>query len=266
MKRIVSSAQVLRFLCNTCFVLAGSLLFSSPALCITGRDIAVKADIVDTSRSGEQDIVMMIKRQGEQLVRTMHLKKLSGAGCEKQLILFSEPSDVRGTSFLTWGYEDIERDDDMWVYMPESALVRRISGGGKKGAFMRSDFANEDISKREVDDDVHTLVREEALYGVGCYVVDMVPVQKDNTNYTKRRVWIRKDIWLPSRVDFYDKSGLIIKRAIYGGYKNIEGIWTATRQMMKSLRTQSETLLETRKVQYNTGLENEIFSHTVLKR
>ncbi|HAL86858.1 MAG TPA: outer membrane lipoprotein-sorting protein, partial [Deferribacteraceae bacterium] len=42
------------------------------------------------------------------------------------------------------------REDDMWLYLPAESLVRRISGGGKKGAFMRSDFANEDIQKREV--------------------------------------------------------------------------------------------------------------------
>ena len=37
----------------------------------------------------------------------------------------------------------------MWVYMPAESLVRRISGGSKKGSFMRSDYANEDISRRK---------------------------------------------------------------------------------------------------------------------
>ena len=38
----------------------------------------------------------------------------------------------------------------MWVYLPAESLVRRISGGGQKGAFMRSDMANEDIEDRAV--------------------------------------------------------------------------------------------------------------------
>ena len=254
--RAVGSALVLLLGC----------VFVAPAAAISGRDIALKVDAVDTSKSGEQDIVMVVKRGDEKLVRTMHVKKIRDAECEKQLILFSEPSDVRGTSFLTWGYKDLERDDDMWVYMPEAALVRRISGGGKKGAFMRSDFANEDISRREVDDDTHTLVGEEELYGVKCYRIDMVPVQTDNTNYSKRRMWVRQDIWLPARVDYYNKAGVVIKRSVYGGFKQIEGIWTATRQLMKSLQTQSQTLLETRKVQYDIALKEEMFSHSVLKR
>ncbi|MEZ0574761.1 outer membrane lipoprotein-sorting protein [Halodesulfovibrio aestuarii] len=259
------SAFFLRAVMTGLFLLLGTI-FVIPALAITGKEIALKVDAVDTSRSGEQDIIMVVKRNDEKLVRTMHIKKLRGNDCEKQLILFSEPSDVRGTSFLTWGYKDIKQNDDMWVYMPEAALVRRISGGGKKGAFMRSDFANEDISRREVDDDKHALVGEEELYGVKCYVVDMVPVQTDNTNYMKRRVWVRQDIWLPSRIDYYNKSGAVIKRAIFGGYKQIEGIWTATRQLMKSMQRGTQTLLETRKVRYNTALKEEIFSYAVLKR
>lgn len=260
------STQLIRGMLFALTLFAIFLSNAQTGWAMTGRDIALKVDAVDTSRSGENDIVMVVKRGDEKLVRMMSLKKLRNAECEKQLILFSEPSDVRGTSFLTWGYKDLERDDDMWVYMPEASLVRRISGGGKKGAFMRSDFANEDISKREVDDDIHTLVREEELFGAKCYVVDMVPVDTENTNYSKRRVWVRQDIWLPSRTDYFDKSGTVIKRAMYGGYKEIQGVWTATRQIMKSIRNNSETLLETRKVRYDTGLKEELFSHSTLKR
>ena len=64
-----------------------------------------------------------------------------------------EPPDVRGIMYFTWSYEDIEKDDDMWVFLPAESLMRRISGGGKKGSFMRSEFANENIEKREVEDD-----------------------------------------------------------------------------------------------------------------
>jgi hypothetical protein len=45
--------------------------------------------------------------------------------------------------------------------------VRRISGGGKKGSFMRNDFANEVIENREVDDE-HRLLRPEGFSGVNC--------------------------------------------------------------------------------------------------
>ena len=67
--------------------------------------------------------------------------------------MFSRKSGIVLAAYLTWSYRDINKDDDMWVYMPAESLVRRISGGSKKGSFMRSDYANEDISRREVDKD-----------------------------------------------------------------------------------------------------------------
>jgi len=243
------------------------MLPEGPAWAITGRDVAVHMDHVDTSSCGESQIVMLVRREDEKLVRIMQIKKKKYNDSEKQLIKFMEPSDVRDTAYLTWSYKDIHKNDDMWIYMPAASLVRRISGGGgKKGAFMRSDFANEDISKREVDDDHHELLREEELYNTPCYVVAMHPIQPEDTNYSRRIVWVRKDMWLPVRVDYYDKSDKLYKRMIYGGFKEIQGIWTSTRQVMKSLVRNSETLLETRKMQYETGLSDEIFRHSDLKR
>ena len=46
---------------------------------------------------------------------------------ERNLIKFIEPPDVRAIMYLTWSYEDIERGDDMWVFLPAESSVRRIS-------------------------------------------------------------------------------------------------------------------------------------------
>jgi hypothetical protein len=177
------------------------LNFTAQAKELTGRDIALRMDAVDTSQDGKRTAVMVINRKGQKLVRKMESCKKKYGPDERSLIKFIEPPDVRGIMYLTWSYEDVERDDDMWVFLPAESLVRRISGGGKKGSFMRSDFANEDIEKREVDDDEHRLLGSEEFSGVDCYVVERVSKKQKDTNYSKRIVWVRKDIWLPMKVD-----------------------------------------------------------------
>ena len=129
------------------------LIVPSPGTCLaqSGRDIALKVDSVDSSRTSIMSTAMIIKRGNQQFIRSMTITKKKYPDDEKQLIRFLEPGDIRNTAYLTWTYKDIRKDDDLWVYMPAEALVRRISGGGKKGTFMRSDYANEDISRREVD-------------------------------------------------------------------------------------------------------------------
>ncbi len=233
---------------------------------LTGREIALKMDAVDTSRDGKRTATMVINRKGQKLVRKMVLFTKKYDPDERKLIKFIEPPDVRGTMYLTWSYEDIARDDDMWVYLPAESLVRRISGGGKKGSFMRSDFANEDIEKREVDDDQHRLLRSEVFSGVDCYVVEQTGKKPKDTNYSKRVVWVRKDIWLPIRTEYYNKRGKQFKTAIYGGFKEIKNIWTATKTMIETPAKGSKTLMQHDQVDYNIGLPAAIFEQSNLKR
>lgn len=249
----------------SCLIIA-AVLTPQSGFCLTGREIAERMDAVDTSKCGEMQSIMVIKRGKQQLLRSMEVKKKKFNGIEKQVIRFSEPQDVRNTSYLTWAYKDIDKEDDMWVYMPSESLVRRVTGGGKKGPFMRSDYANEDVSKREVDDDTHVLLREEKLFGVDCYVVEMTPVYPQKTNFSKRITWIRKDIWLPAKIEFINHAGKKYKHLVYGGYKKIQGIWSTTRQKMTTPSRGTVTIMEYRKITYNTGLSDFLFMQTDLKR
>ncbi|PID75085.1 MAG: hypothetical protein CSB23_05370 [Deltaproteobacteria bacterium] len=156
----------------------------------------------------------------------------------------------------------------MWVYLPAESLVRRISGGGKKGSFMRSDLANEDIEDRAVDDDIHTLKGSENLNGAECWLVESVPRPelKKETNYAKRMVYVRKDIHLPTRIDYYDKRGHLLKTATFGGFKQIDGIWTVTKILFETPARKTRTLMERSEIHYNQGLDDSLFLQNNLKR
>ena len=237
----------------------------------TGRDIMVKADAVDNSRDAVMSSMMVIERGGSKLVRRMESRTKQYGGNlkdERTLIQFVEPADVHDTAYLTWSYDDPEREDDMWVYLPAESLVRRISGGGKKGAFMRSDLANEDIEDRAVDDDEHTLTGEEKVSGIACYVIESVPRPelKKDTNYSKRVQFIRKDLHLPAKIDYYNKRGKLLKTATFGGYKQIDGIWTVTRFLYETPRRKTRTLLQRSNISYNQGLDDALFLQNNLMR
>lgn len=249
-----------------CCLFLLSVFAPQSGFCLTGQEIAKRMDAVDTSSCGEMQSIMVIRRGSQQLVRAMEVKKKKFGDVEKQLIRFSEPLEVRDTSYLTWSYKDIDKEDDMWIYMPSESLVRRVSGGGKKGPFMRSDYANEDVSKREVADDTHVLLREEELFGVDCYVVEMTPVHPHKTNFSKRIVWVRKDIWLPAKIEFINHAGKSYKELISGGYKKIQGIWTITRQKMSTPSRGTVTIMENRNVAYDIGLSDSLFLQTDMKR
>ncbi|UZJ40689.1 outer membrane lipoprotein-sorting protein [Prosthecochloris sp. SCSIO W1101] len=260
---MIRSTIILMF---TIFLSAG-LVHAEP----TGRDIMLKSDDVDNSRDAVMSSMMVIERGSSKLIRRMESRtKQYGENLkdERTLIRFVEPADVHDTAYLTWSYDDPEREDDMWVYLPAESLVRRISGGGKKGAFMRSDLANEDIEDRAVDDDEHTLTGEEDVSGIACYVVESVPRPelKKDTNYSKRVQFIRKDLYLPARIDYYDKRGKLLKTATFGGYKQIDGIWTVTRFLYETPRRKTRTLFQRSNISYNQGLDDALFLQNNLMR
>jgi len=233
---------------------------------LTGRDIMQKMDDTDTSLTMKIDTTMVIKRGKQQLVRVMKSFRKKYGDDEKSLIIFDKPADVRDTMYLTWTYEDINREDDMWMYLPAEALVRRISSGGKKGSFMRSDFANEDIQKREVDDDVHKYLGRKDFSGINCYVVENTPVKKKDTNYSKRVTWVHPDLFLPVRMEYYDKRGKILKTATYGGYVTVAGINTFTKTIMETPRSRTQTFMERKNIRYNENIADTTFEQSNLKR
>ena len=95
MKKIVIGICIIALL--PCLGLANDL---------TGRDIAVKMDAVDTSLDSKRTAIMVINRKGQKLVRKMESCNKKYGQDERGLIKFIEPPDVRGIMYLTWSYED----------------------------------------------------------------------------------------------------------------------------------------------------------------
>lgn len=253
-----------RLLLLAFFLLACSV--QSAAAPLTGRDVARLADQADSSRDARKVMLMVINRDGSQLTRKMEMYTKKFPPDERSLIRFEAPPDIRDTSYLTWSWDDPGREDDMWVFLSSENLVRRISGGGKTGSFMRSDLANEDIEKRAVTDDAQALLREESVEGAPCWVVEYIPEKSGDSGYAKRVAWIRQDIRLPVRIDYHDKRGELLKTALYGGFSQIDDIWTYTRMRIDTPRRGSHTLIQITDVTYNTGLPDSFFEQSNLRR
>lgn len=73
------------FVYTLCFILC-----TKEAYALSARDIALMADAVDTSKSAEFTMTMIITRNNQKLVREMSMKKKKDAQGEKQYILNQE--------------------------------------------------------------------------------------------------------------------------------------------------------------------------------
>src|SRR4030066_501462 len=144
----------------------------------------------------------LITAAGEKRIRVLTMLRWNDPKSkgQKYFLYFREPADVRGMTFTVWKYP--LKESDRWIYVPAIDLVRRIAARDARSSFVGSDFTYEDVSGRNIAADTHTLIREEKLGDIDCYVVESVP--KEPIDYVKRISWIDKITFLPLKEEYYD--------------------------------------------------------------
>lgn len=126
-----------------------ALLFSvsSQALSVAeaekkGLEISQQTKLKDTGWvDNTADMLMTLRnKQGQESIRQVKIKNLEQLDDgDKSLTNFTQPRDVKGTSFLSFSHPI--KADDQWLYLPALKRVKRISSSNKSGPFMGSEFA-----------------------------------------------------------------------------------------------------------------------------
>ncbi|MDQ6974444.1 MAG: outer membrane lipoprotein-sorting protein [Mariprofundaceae bacterium] len=265
------------------FVLVGSLLWITSAYANdpmpfkqltqqkTGIEIMQLVDARDNGDDVTQHIRQrLIDRRGNVREREMITFSKDYGKDVKSISYFLTPANIRDTALLTWDYDGIEKDDDQWLYLPALKKVRRISSSDRGDYFMGTDFTFEDIKQTpELEDYNWVLTGSETLDGFDVWVVEAEPktdALKRNLGYAKIRYYVRKDISMYIKVDFWDRKGQALKHLVSTGIKKIDGIWTATGGVMINVQTGHRTELTFSDHQYNTKLSDRVFSERMLKR
>ena len=152
-------------------------------------------------------MMKLISKGGQERVREMTmLRKNFGTpgGEQKYFIYFFQPADVKDMTFMVYKYPG--KDADRWLFIPAMSMVRRIAAKDKYSSFVGSDFTYEDVSGRNLDDDNHSIAKEEKYSGKDCYVVKSSPKAAD-MEYSYKLSWINKTDFLPLKEEYYDKRG-----------------------------------------------------------
>ena len=209
-------------------------------------------------------LMELINKDGQKRVRelTMLRKDYEEGGNQKYFMYFHKPVDVKDTTFMVYKYPN--KDDDRWLFIPAINLVKQIAANDKYSSFVGSDFTYEDVSGRKPDEDTHALLREDKLEGRNCFVIESIP--KGSSEYTKRISWIDEANFLPLKEEFYDKQNELYRQFEAQETKDINGILTVTKRVMKNIKTGHRTEVVFQDIEYNLGIEDSIFSERYLRR
>ena len=251
-------------------LLLAGLLLTISLQAQTGRDIVQKAkDRPDGDTRSLEMTMQLINKRGsvrERKVISYSMDVGSNKKDKKTLMFFQYPGDVKGTSFLTWDYDEIGKDDDKWLYLPAMKKTRRISGSSaKKDYFMGTDFTYDDMGSRNVDEDDHKLLREETVDGQKCWIVESV--SKDSRDlFSKKISWIRQDNYMAVKVDYYDKLGKLHRKLIISDIVKVDGFWVAKKMHMTNIQTNHQTKILIDNPKYDIGISESSFTVAKLEK
>jgi outer membrane lipoprotein-sorting protein len=205
--------------------------------------------------------MVIVDASGNKQMRqfTILRKDQQDLGNQDILVFFSRPSDVKGTVFRVT--KKVKSDDDRWLYLPALDLVKRISAGDKRTSFVGAHFFYEDVSGRNPQEDSFELIKTDDKY----YQLKAIPKDANSVEFTSYTINIDKKTFLPMQVTYFNKKGKAIRTMEVLKVKNIQGYPTVMHSKITQLSDHSYTEMQFRKVSYDVGLPDSIFSERSLR-
>jgi hypothetical protein len=213
----------------------------------TGRQILDESHKRHT-QNYEVESQKMTIYANDAVTETRELRRLTrkmAEGETRYLMNFNAPRGVKGVALLTWSFD--KRDDDQWLYMPGDGRTKRIAKGGRRTAFMGTDFTYEDLVTESRDKFKYDRLPDESINGVPHFVVEAGAIDPDlvkETGYKSRRLYLIKSNYFIARIDYTDRRGELFKRQTMSDITNVQGTaWRANTARMENLRDKTATVI-----------------------
>jgi len=231
----------------------------------TGEEIIKKARDRETPQTSYTKIKMtLINRKGGTRLREMMIWGKKFGKATRSVTRFLSPPDVRDTGFL---YREVPGGkDEQFIYLPSLQQARRIATEERSSSFMGSDFTYQDMERREPEADTHTLLGEEDINGSTCYRIESKPKDPESSPYSKVIQWIRKDILVPVKADFYDKHDQLQKQLNVENLEKVEKYWISKKSVMEDVLKKHKTVMEMVEIKFDQPISDDHFTERFLQK
>jgi len=252
-----------------CLVL-GLIIVALPVLAenpqnLTAQEIVEKVDEREDGETRISDLKMvLINKAGEKRTRIVKSRQKDYDRDSKMLMTFVKPADVKGTGYLAWEFDNPDKADSRWIFLPALRKIRRISSSYTNEYFMGTDFTYDDMGDRNPDEDTHQLLGVEKVNGQSCWKIASTPKEKDD-EYTKKIVWIRQDIFMAVKVKYYNEYGLL-KILQVKDIELINDVWIGKTMVMDNKQDNHRTELYFENIKIDESISDKLFRPTTMKR
>lgn len=238
------------------------------------KDYESIGDVVFVEKDGS-------RRNRRFLRQRIILGRISDDVSYKDLVMFTQPTSVKGLATLTWNYMNPNRDQDVWLWLPSLRKIRKVSAGQADDSFMGADFTVEEITSRRFSDETYKLVGEENFKGYTsifdgkvyhkdepCFIIECRP-KRSPWYYSKRIIYVSKNFGGNILDEIYDSNGNLYRKLFRGWIimdVNGKEYPAQNRVEGEDLRTGHKTVIIFDDIKFDQGLAEDIFTEKTLMR
>jgi len=196
----------------------------------------------------EKQSMVLVDAAKNRTVRQMRrFLRVGEAGELNYLLVFDYPLEISGVTLRA--RRDAAGRMKSTLFLP--AFGDQIKSGtvsDHHSPLFGSDFTVRDLTPELIAD--YSYEREADLYidGVPHVVVAARPLNdrvERASGYSLRRIFLRRDNYYPSRIDYYDRHQRLFKRETHHDLKQVDGqMWRANMVLMEDFREQHRSLIK----------------------
>jgi outer membrane lipoprotein-sorting protein len=188
--------------------LSAALLFAAPALSLDGVAVLKQVDknLQPESFESYRKLINIEPSGAKREFLLFTLKK----GNDKIVSLFLSPASEKGRATLRLA-------DNMWLYIPNvgkpvriTSLQSVVGGVFNNADIMRLDY-NVEYDVQSIDDEKNE------------YLLDL-KAKTSSVAYDKLKMWVDKKTMVPTKIECYAATGLLIKTLYFKERKPFEGV------------------------------------------
>ncbi len=218
-------------------VVAGSLVALFVAEKVMAQEYTAE-QVIENVANREDGVYLMrdmkmtlIDRRGKQRERFAKASRVDTEAERRALISFTKPSNIRGTSFLSYDYHADGEATDQWLYIPAMRRTRRISGADRGKYFLGTDFTYDDIRREGeiASEDFNFRLGVDDDPSDGTVTLNGLPKTPEiakELGYGRVVVDVSLESWRPLRWELYDFDDKHFKTLTFEGQIQVDGIWT----------------------------------------
>lgn len=224
----------------------------------TPEQLVQKMDEVMTFKTRVTDATLNVTRDGKTETKTL---RIWNRGWDDSYSEFLSPARDKGVKYL-------KLEKNLYMFLPSTEKVVKISGHLLRQSVMDSDFSYEDMLEQRalLQDYDAKLLGEDKLDGKPCWIVDLT-AKNPGLTYARRKMWIAQDTYIPLKAERYAQSGLLLKTLTMSDVTDVGGRKFPLRMLMQdAARKGSQSEFKMANMQFDLALPDDTFSRRRLMK